>query len=360
MRTSEEMLFALLRASLHEKETETSFFVKATETDWDKCFHLAKKQGVMALAWEGVLRLPTQLHPNLDLKLQWGVQVEMLEKKYRRYCKVAHEITQFYKRHDIATLHLKGVGLSTLYPIPSHREGGDIDIFTYSANKIISDNEANQLADTLMIQQGLEIDFKKTPKHSSFYYKGIPIENHKTFLNVHSYAIAKHVEELLKKHMNPQSVTLETGEILIPSAEFNTLFVFFHAAQHLGSGLSIHHLYDWAVILHRHGLHLPKEMTDERLLRAISAFTTLCNHLLGTSVNVKEEKDFADRILKEMLYPAYYKRPLPKSKTGIVVYKIKRFIYNQKLRKSIFNHSPWKSLYVSILHHLCHPHKIFH
>lgn len=160
--------------------------------------------------------------------------------------------------------------------------------------------------------------------------------------------------------MNPQSVTLETGEILIPSAEFNTLFVFFHAAQHLGSGLSIHHLYDWAVILHRHGLHLPKEMTDERLLRAISAFTTLCNHLLGTSVNVKEEKDFADRILKEMLYPAYYKRPLPKSKTGIVVYKIKRFIYNQKLRKSIFNHSPWKSLYVSILHHLCHPHKIFH
>ncbi|MCS3155123.1 nucleotidyltransferase family protein [Phocaeicola dorei] len=43
---------------------------------------------------------------------------------------------------------MKGVGLSTYYPIPSHREGGDIDIFTYSADHSRkSDAEANLLAD---------------------------------------------------------------------------------------------------------------------------------------------------------------------------------------------------------------------
>ena len=70
MRRPEEMLFALLRASLHKKETETALFVDATETDWNECFLLAKKQGVMALAWEGVLRLPNPLHPDMELKLQ--------------------------------------------------------------------------------------------------------------------------------------------------------------------------------------------------------------------------------------------------------------------------------------------------
>ena len=358
MRKSEEMLFALLRASLHEQETETSFFVDATEANWNECFKLAKKQGVMALAWDGVLKLPTPLHPDMEFKLQWGIKVEHLERKHQRYCKVATEITELYKQYGIATLHLKGVGLSTLYPVPSHREGGDIDIYTYSASKNLSDQEANTLADTLMMQQSLEVNFEKTPKHSNFRYKGIPVENHKTFLNVHSYKIAQIVEALLRENMHPQPAKVGTGEILIPSPEFNKLFVFFHAAQHLGSGLSLHHLCDWAVLINRYGL--PKGVTDKRLLRTIAAFTTLCNQLLGTSVEVKEEKKYAEKMLNEMLHPKYYKQPLPKSKIGIIVYKVKRFFYTHKIKGEIFNNSPWKSLYVSIMFHLRHPEKILH
>lgn len=359
MKKSIEMLFALLRASLHEKETETLYFVDATEADWNECYHLAKIQGVMALVWDGVLRLPFQLHPYEDLKLKWAIKTEMHEKKYLRYCKVAHEITEFYKRHDISTLHLKGVGLSTLYPIPSHREGGDIDIYTFSGSESISDSEANQLADNLIEQQGQNIDVKKSPKHSVFYYKGIPVENHKVFTNIHSYKIASQVESMLRKQMNPQKTLLPTGEVLVPSPMFNTLFVFFHAVQHYGSGLSLHHLCDWAIIIKNYGLHFPEELTDKRLLRAAAALTTLCNHLLGTTIEIKEEKEFAYKMLNEMLHPKYYKRLLPHSKLKVIVYKIKRFIYNQRLKKSIFNHSPWKSLYISVVHHLLYPHKIF-
>lgn len=357
MRKSEEMLFALLRASLHEREAETSFFVDGTETDWNECYLLAKKQGVMALAWDGMLRLPSQLHPNMELKLQWGIKVEHLERKYQRYCKVATEITQLYRQHDIATLHLKGVGLSTFYPIPSHREGGDIDIYTYSVNQNISDNEANALADTLMQQQDIEVEHHSY-KHSNFFYKGIPVENHKIFTNVHSYKIANQVEAILKKYMNPQKALLPTGEILIPSPMFNTLFVFFHAVQHYISGLSLHHLCDWAVIIKHYGVHFPEEFTDKHLLRTAAALTTLCNHLLGTSVEVKEEKGFADFMLQEMLYPKY-KRPLPHSKLEVIIYKIKRFIYYQRFKKNIFNQSSWKAFYFSVKYHLLHPHKIF-
>ena len=359
MKTSEDILFALLRASIHEKETETSFFKNVSDKHWETCFQLAQSQGVMALAWDGILHLPTHLHPPVEIKIPWGIKVEVQERKHLRHCKAIQEISSFFQKHHIQTMTLKGIGLSTLYPIPSHREGGDIDIYTYSANETMSDKEVNLLADTLMEQQGLEIDVKKTPKHSLFYYKGIPVENHRTFTNVHSYKIANQIEALLKKHMNPQIASLPTGEIFIPSPKFNTLFVFFHTMQHYGSGLSLHHLCDWAIILKNYGMHFPEELTDKRLLKAASALTSLCNHLLGTSIEIEEEKKFADVILKEMLHTRYYKHPLPQSKIKAFVFKIKRFVYNQKLKKSIFNHSLWKSFFFSVVYHVAHPKKIF-
>ena len=52
---SEQMLFALLKASLHQQEVETECLHQASVDDWKQCYLLACKQGVMALAWDGVI-----------------------------------------------------------------------------------------------------------------------------------------------------------------------------------------------------------------------------------------------------------------------------------------------------------------
>ena len=41
MKKSEQMLFALLRASLHEKEVEQVFFHGATYNGWKQCYQIA-------------------------------------------------------------------------------------------------------------------------------------------------------------------------------------------------------------------------------------------------------------------------------------------------------------------------------
>lgn len=135
MKKSELMLFALLRSSLHEKEVEQVFFHEATDDDWKQCHQIAAAQGVMALAWDGVLRLPAELMPFRNLKLTWAMAVEKYEVKYRRYCQTVDELSTFYASHGIATIQLKGIGFSTYYPFPEHREGGDIDIYTYFLTK---------------------------------------------------------------------------------------------------------------------------------------------------------------------------------------------------------------------------------
>lgn len=181
------MLFALLRASLHGRAVERSFFQRASSHDWWQCYNLSASQGVMALAWDAVMRLPDNLLPPFELKLTWAARVEAYEEKYDRYCRTAVELSEFYAGHGIAMMQLKGVGFSRIYPVPSHRQGGDIDIYIFSARKnLMTDDEANSLANRLIQEQGIEVDFEHTEKHSVFFYKGIPVENHRTLLNAHS------------------------------------------------------------------------------------------------------------------------------------------------------------------------------
>lgn len=358
----ERMLFALLRASLNQREVETDFFQGVSPEDWKECYLLSARQGVMALAWDGVLKLPAELMPPKALKLTWGLAVEAYEKKYERYCKTVDELMAYYRGYGIAMVQMKGVGLSTYYPVPSHREGGDIDIFTFSLNEEkMNDSEANRLADKLMEEQGIEVDMH-SPKHSNFFYKGIPIENHKTYLDVQRYKLASQVEGMLKGLMKPQLVSLMDGKYssFIPSSEFNRLFVAFHAAQHYGAGLALHHLCDWAVILNRMGGTMPEELKDPAFLQGVAAFTRLCNRLLGTSEPVDGGEDVADEMLESILYPKFVIGSVPvKGKWNIFCYKARRFGYIYRLNNRILKWPLWKRVWDSVVVHLGRPETIF-
>ena len=129
------MLFTLLKSSLQGVAAEQDVFANASEADWRECYEQASKQGVLALAWEGIESLPQQLQPPKQLKFRWAMTVEKYEAKHRRYCQTVYELQSFYKEHGIVAVQMKGVGFSHGYNKPHHREGGDIDIFTYSADE---------------------------------------------------------------------------------------------------------------------------------------------------------------------------------------------------------------------------------
>jgi len=50
LNTAERMLFALLRASLHQKDVELSYFQSASFADWKTCYQLAIEQRGIDLA----------------------------------------------------------------------------------------------------------------------------------------------------------------------------------------------------------------------------------------------------------------------------------------------------------------------
>lgn len=356
----EKMLLALLRSSLHQEEVDTSYFHDVTLEEWRLCRRLAAHHGVMALAWEGVCLLPPAQRPPKRIMVNWGLAVETYERKYRRYCQTIDELSKFYASHGIRTLQLKGVGYSSLYSVPSHREGGDIDIYTYATEGSgMTDAQANALADSLMKEKGIKVDDSHNVKHSSFTYQGITVENHKTFLNVERYNVAPQVEKMLKRCMNPQVTPLLEGEVLTPSVAFNTLFISFHALGHFPGMLNLHHLYDWAILIKQYGIQLPDDLKDPLLLQGIAAITHLCNRFLGTDVQMDGGEKVAAIIWKDMFRPKYPNDVPVSNKIGILVFKTKRMIYTHHLKSSIIYFPLWKRIWTSIVSHIKEPQTIF-
>ena len=87
----------------------------------------------------------------------------------------------------------------------------------------MSDEKANRLANSLIRQKNINVDTKHSPKHSVFYYKGVPIENHKTFLNVESYQVAVQAEKVgtISESIHASTVEIFDGSSArLPSASF--------------------------------------------------------------------------------------------------------------------------------------------
>lgn len=96
---------------------------------------------------DGMERLPEELRPPRDIRLRWALTAEEQEKRYRRQQKKAAKMAAAFAENGIRMLVLKGLGLSRDYPVPAHRECGDIDIYLFGA----SDE-----GDRLLLQMGAQ------------------------------------------------------------------------------------------------------------------------------------------------------------------------------------------------------------
>lgn len=333
---SEQMLLALLRSALHQSEVETTYFSKATENDWIKCFRQAVHQGVAALAFGGIERLPLEYSPPLNVKLSWALVEQEQVEQYKKQCKALSELTQIFARHSIGVVVLKGVGLSRLYPVPARRESGDIDIYTYSTDRSkMSDEEANILADDIIVKYGAAIGNSPSDIHSKFSFNDITFENHKMFIDEAECQTIVKSEEWLKKHINAYNVELLDGNLKIdvPSLEFDTVFIPLHAAHHYGCGLSLKHLCDWTLLIKNTNFDFKNSFIDKYYERTTRILTQLCDELFNLNVsNIKGDR-FANTMLKEILYPPYY-RNKDKWVVGKVIYRLlnRIHIFNLKHR----------------------------
>jgi hypothetical protein len=257
-------LFALLRFSLHEGRSglETPR-INGVRLDWEQLFALAARHGTVLLSYPGIQHLPPADQPPRKLKLRWVANVVKGSERAVRYHEVVSDLSQLLSRNGLDTLILKGLTIASLYPVPSYREGGDIDIYLFGEAE-----KANAIASSM----GIEVR-NTTAKHSTFTFEGVTVENHRRLLDAESLfrregALYRKMEDMVGEMFSREnSPRTGAGTALELPPQAAALFLAGHTFRHFCCGdINIRHLCDWVVFFEKRA----GEINFERLSRQIS------------------------------------------------------------------------------------------
>lgn len=255
--SNEKLLLNLIKIALG-KSTKCTL---PNTLEWNILFDMSMKQCVPSVVLDGLNKSlasePCQDDKGIGKmdKLKWLSMVLNMERKYTKHESIIAELAAFYRETGYQMMLLKGYGLSKYWPIPYHRPTGDIDIYLMFMNSEGKDKShpAWECADKLITEKlGIQVD-NSHHHHSVFTYKGIMVENHYDFVNVHSHRSNRWIENEFKTLAlkGNEEYTFDNGaKLLFPSPLLNCLFVARHNAIHFAAEhLNLRQLLDWALFV---------------------------------------------------------------------------------------------------------------
>lgn len=251
--------------------------------DWEGILRLAKQQTVIGCLADGMSGLPESIIPqNVYMPLlNWIVGIQ---RNNARMNAILPGIFAELQTLGIRAWLLKGQGVGMNYIYPRSRQPGDIDVFILGRADFRKANE--QLRARLQIAE----EYSETHLHSAYIDNGILIElhgaivghvNHKTNLRLSGWC------RQWANEFDDRSIMIGSGEVTLPPANFDALFIFVHLVRHyFGGGIGLRQVTDWMRFL-----YVMKDQIDQdRLYKDIkylglnkvwSVFGTMAVDLLG-------------------------------------------------------------------------------
>lgn len=257
-----------------------------TPGSWERIYRMAADHGLSAVVWDGICRLPAAQQPPRETRIRWALSAEKLEERYRHQQQTASKLAARFSEEGLRMLLLKGLGLSRDYPLPEHRECGDIDIYLYGQS---------DKGDRVLHEIGAHLYFD-VPKHSEYVWDGVLIENHRTILNVRRNRTERELNAVLVRLLEKEGTHGLAPGIQAPRATFNAIFLIRHAAVHFQKeGIVLRHLCDWACFLTRHWDEIDHAlfrtaMEDYRMDRFADLMTAAAVEYLGRRFRARNAK----------------------------------------------------------------------
>ena len=345
---SVEVLFQLLRIALGKEEPSSL----PNDVNWQEVYDLSLKQGVGAIACDGMLALK-ECSIDEELRYKWMGQSLVIEQKYYQHKKAIAELADFYHRHNIQMMLLKGYGLSLNYPIPEHRPAGDIDIFLlkkteleHGGSFLLGGSVVAKDADLLLNKQlDIGVEKSKFEHHSHFTFSNLLVENHYEIGNTYSHRKEEvMLEEQLELLIKEKYVVEDNTNIYLPSANFNAVFLMKNLYSHYTGGkISIRQLLDWSLFLDRfyECVEWDRVMEIWRM-SGLKLFADIINHLVFRMQFIGEGK------IPEMKCMSTYENYILEDifngiKRGDSAISNLLYYYKQRKKYSMLNHRGWLS-----------------
>ena len=243
---TEQTLIALLRRAWCGESS-----LPEGAVDWGKVYQLSLRQGVAAVAFDGLrqIAIPTAL------RYEWMAQTLRCELDYEAKRKAIGQLSQLWSSHGLQGIILKGMAFAQFYPKPSHRPCGDLDVFFF---------DDWELANRAVEETGTVVS-RGFYKNSSFTWQGMLVENHQFCTPVRGSRRRKQYERFLQQLMREGPLQpIEGVALLSPPPLFNLLFFLSHARGHFlfEGGVTLRFVCDWAALLRAYGPQGPYQQSS--------------------------------------------------------------------------------------------------
>ena len=330
-----------------------------TPGSWERIYRMAADHGLSAVVWDGICRLPAAQQPPRETRIRWALSAEKLEERYRHQQQTASKLAARFSEEGLRMLLLKGLGLSRDYPLPEHRECGDIDIYLYGES---------DKGDRILHEIGAHPYFD-VPKHSEYVWDGVLIENHRTILNVRRNRTERELNAVLVRLLEKEGTHGLAPGIQAPRATFNAIFLIRHAAVHFAAiNIGLRHVLDWCVfVAHCHDRidwpALYAVARETRMVGFLNCLNALCVDCLGLEApslpDFERDAELEKRVLDEILSPAFSGEQ-PEGLLRVVRFKTRRWWANRWKHRLVFDEGLAGAFVRSAWAHLKRPRSIAH
>lgn len=325
---------------------------------WQNLMTLAERQGVSAIAFDGVQRLYNEHPKNIKAAkessvewMQWVYEcagmMTQCEQMNLQQKKVIVELADICDYNGIKLMVFKGQANALFYPLPAHRAPGDVDCYMFG--------EADE-GDRLLAQKGATVE-NNWYRHSKVSYHGETIENHRVLCHTRGDKKKKKMEEELKALLHPHDMCQidGCGKALMPTAQFNAYFLSYHALHHFTSeGLRMKQILDWAMFLKSQQNNVDWDAFYDFCERyKVDKFAAVMNFIavnyLGVPIeqNIIMDGTYAEKVLHSTLYDDDYLFNSGKSDWIVRWLLVKNMLIHDRWKyEDIAQENAWKHLWL--------------
>ncbi|MBO5866038.1 MAG: nucleotidyltransferase family protein [Bacteroidaceae bacterium] len=277
-----ELFFSLIRCGIG-KQQRLPYTPDAQQ--WNELFEIAQKQTLTGIAFAGIERLPKEQRPAKELLLQWyslSIAIKNKNGELNNKCAI---VSKKFKSEGFNNCILKGQGIAQLYPDPTLRTPGDIDIWldggdTKAINyvkRFFPDCTPTYHHVDFPIAANLEIEIHYRPSWS-----------YNPFAN-------KRLQRFFKENAATQfrnDTTTAQGTFTAPTATFNRVYILMHIYRHLfQEGIGLRQLLDYYFVLQQETTTLEKKEYRKLLKRfGLKNFAAATTYVLQKTFGLESEK----------------------------------------------------------------------
>lgn len=289
--------------------------------DWNAFYEFAKEQTLIGVVFEGVQKLPKETAPHLQLLMSWFAFSRKIQQRNEVLDRATVALYNKVRDAGYPCCILKGQGNAVMYPNPSVRTPGDVDIWVNAGRE-----EIRALAHSLVKNTNGQVD-DESINHIGLTVNGVTVELHSTPGFMANFVYNRRLQKWLKRNVDVQCGNMVElvhgdGAVAVPTPSFNCVYQLYHLYHHyFYEGVGLRQVVDYFFVVRKWNEDCEKLSSLQRELKLLGlwrfagAMMFVLHQVMGLSeemmiapMDAKRGRMLLDDILNDGNFGRYDKR----------------------------------------------------